>query len=286
MSAASVPRTEWRPLGLVAPIALVDARLQLHHAAQIIVSAAISFLAARSDDSHTNLEWLPDLRALATNVLIAAGGFRLALRLEDLTLLAIWEGAARAAFPLDGRAEQEALRWMRAELAREGLPAERLTTKKHYEIPPHPVGAGRAYDARDGRALREMANAYHDAWVMTSAVRAVTPDATEPRCWPHHFDLALLITLPPAPDGSAQSIGVGLSPGDDLYAEPYFYVGPYPHPPAESLTALPLGHWHTDGWTGGVLTSSEIAAGGASGQQERTMTYLNAGIAACRRALA
>ena len=285
MPIASTTRTGWQPLGAVSAQGLVDARRQLHHAAQIIVSAAISYLPARSDDSHTNLEWLPDLQALATNVLIAGSGFRLAVRLADMTLLSVAGGLARSEFPLDRHTEPEALRWMTSELSREGLAANRLTTKKHYEIPPHAVATGGAYDMGDTAAFQELAHAYHDAWIIASAVQAKSPGASEPRCWPHHFDLATLITLSPASDGTTRTIGVGMSPGDDSYAEPYVYVSGGPHPAAASLVPLPLGHWHTKGWTGAVLTASDIVAGGASGQQERTMTYVDAAITASRNAL-
>jgi len=70
----------------VPPTGLTDARLQLHHAAQIAVSAAISYVAARPDDSHTALTWIGTLRALATEPITATRQFRIALRLEDLTL--------------------------------------------------------------------------------------------------------------------------------------------------------------------------------------------------------
>ena len=51
------------------------------------------------------------------------------------------------------------------------------------------------------------------------------PGPTPTRCWPHHFDLATVVEL-----GQARSIGIGLSPGDDYYAQPYFYLSPYPKP--------------------------------------------------------
>src|SRR4051794_14212309 len=44
----------WRPLGAVPPTALVDARVQLHHAAQVTNAAAISLLPPAADDSHTS----------------------------------------------------------------------------------------------------------------------------------------------------------------------------------------------------------------------------------------
>ena len=36
----------WQTLGAVAPDGLVEARLQLHHAAQVVASAGVTFLAA------------------------------------------------------------------------------------------------------------------------------------------------------------------------------------------------------------------------------------------------
>ena len=54
----------WKTLDAVAPIDLVDARLQLHHAAQIVASAGITFLEPQPDDSHPNLGWMDGLGAL------------------------------------------------------------------------------------------------------------------------------------------------------------------------------------------------------------------------------
>jgi hypothetical protein len=286
MSAPSTVATEWRPLGKVDPKGLADSRLQLHHAAQIIVSAGISYLAPKADDSHTNLEWLPDLRALATNLLPSPGRLRFALRPDDLTLLSITGGTVRSQFPLDGRPPAEALQWLVAELTLDGFPPERLTTKKHYQIPHHTVADGAAYRVEDVSRFRHLSDVYHDTWVVTSAVQSRTPGASDPRCWPHHFDLATLVTLQPAGDGKIRTIGVGMSPGDDSYTEPYFYVTPYPYPPSDALMPLRFGHWHTVGWIGAVLTVSELVekAKGAD-QQERAMSYVDAAVIACRTAL-
>jgi hypothetical protein len=271
----------------VKPAETVDARLQLHHAAQIMVSSAISYLPAKADDSHTNMEWLPDLRALAINVLVPATQFRFALRTEDLTLLSLAGGTLRSSFPLDGRTVTEALQWTVSELTREGLAPERLTTKKHYEIPAHPVAGGATYRLGDGSAFRELANAYDDANMVASAVQARTPSASDVRCWPHHFDLATLITLQPGGQGNARTIGVGLSPGDDSYAEPYFYVTPYPSPPAADLPRLPAGHWHIKGWVGATLPTSELTQAATGDDQEAVVTaYVDAALVECRRALA
>ena len=56
------------------------------------------------------------------------------------------------------------------------------------------------------------------------------------RTWPHHYDSATLILLDPAETGEdARSINVGMSPGDGSYAEPYWYVTPWPPPPEKTI---------------------------------------------------
>lgn len=277
--------TEWERLAMVSPVALVDARLQLHHAAQIIVSAPISYLEPQPDDSHTNLEWLPGFRALATRPLPSPDGLRFALHPADLSLRAISGGVERASLKLRGRSSAEGVAWLAAELRRAGFDDGRLTTRKHYEIRSHPVADGAAFGALAG-ALDELAHAYHDAWILTSEIAARESGASPPRGWPHHFDLATLITLAPTRDGVSRSIGVGLSPGDDSYTEPYLYVGPYPHPPVTSLPTLTRGHWHTVGWVGAVHTMTDLTGlRDAQAQAEDARVFVNEAVAACRALL-
>ena len=60
---------------------------------------------------------------------------------------------------------------------------------------------------------------------------------------------------------TARSVGIGLSPGDHYYPQPYVYVSPSPHLKAADLWALPPpGHWHTQGFVGAVATGDEILA--------------------------
>src|SRR4051812_28008702 len=65
---------------------LADARRQAHHAAQFAAAAGISFLPRQADDSHTNLEWLSELGALASHVVRSNNAFRVGIRLASLEL--------------------------------------------------------------------------------------------------------------------------------------------------------------------------------------------------------
>ena len=269
------------------PTDLVDARLQLHHALQIIVSAPISFLEKRADDSHTNLEWLPALAALGTNWLERAWRVRFALRPASFSLLTIDErGNVTSELALDGKTVDDGVGWLRRSLSTAGYDGAALTTKKHYEIPPHAVASGKPFARGSGAAFEEMGRYYADAHAMASHVAASRAGAPPPRCWPHHFDMATLITLPDIADRGMRTVGVGLSPGDGLYAEPYFYVGPYPHPARDRLHQLgSLGAWHTDGWVGAVLKASDIATLDAGRQAQAVHAFADVAIEASIDAL-
>src|SRR5204863_8996466 len=98
------------------------------------------------------------------------------------------------------------------------------------------------------------------------------PAAGAVLCWPHHFDLATLLTL-----GSGKSIGVGFAPGDDGIRESYWYVNLFPYPDPSCLEPLQDGRWHTGGWTGAVLPYS---AG-----PERAAAFIREAVARCRALL-
>src|SRR5947207_11968792 len=101
--------------------ALHDARLQLHHAAQFATAAGVSFLPAASDDSHTNLEWIPPIEALASSVIPADRSFRVAVRPRDLTILLL-DGDSReqSMTPLHGLRADQAAGWIRKRIERFG----------------------------------------------------------------------------------------------------------------------------------------------------------------------
>lgn len=267
------------PLGATGPGELVDARLQCHHAAQVIVSLGISLLPCRDDDSHTNLGWDSELGAFTTHPLPGTRPFRGGLAIAELELLLLNAGEP-VRFPLDGKTVADARQWLLGEVSRAGGDATRMTSAMHYTIPEHPVARGVSFRRSPANAFAELAGYYMMADRVIRSVAAKTPGAGEVRCWPHHFDLGTLITLP---DNGAMSrtIGVGLSPGDEWYAEPYFYVSPNPYPSPDRLGTLPFGQWHTQSWTGAVLTASNMLSR-SDDPQRCASAFVAAAVEACQ----
>ena len=113
--------------------------------------------------------------------------------------------------------------------------------------------------------LAALSRWYGAAAEVLEAVRAkhgdLKPGPGPVRCWPHHFDIAVLVRLEEGAAESVRSIGVGCAPGDESYPEPYFYVSPYPAPKNATLPALPPGgRWHTKDFFAGMATAQEFLA--------------------------
>jgi hypothetical protein len=279
----------WKTLGAVEPTQLVDTRLQLHHAAQVVASAGVTFLAPTPDDSHPNLGWVESLGALMGHSLPGADA-QVGLRIADLSLLLVNErGDVSDEFALDGKGLDDGYAWLAGATARAGaeLPSAGIT-RAAYEIPSHPTGSGEAFSCKSHEAFAELARWFANGHHALAELAARVPGATDVRCWPHHFDVGSLVIVATEPDGTlAKSIGLGLSPGDDAYAEPYWYVSPWPYPEPDALPSLASGvHWHTEGYTSAILTGSDLVGGSPESQGDRLHAFLDAAVDVCQRILA
>jgi hypothetical protein len=163
-----------------------------------------------------------------------------------------------------------------------GLDAHALDAPSPYEMPAHAVSQGAAYGpAGLADALAELAawfgNAQHSLASIQRQMIGRKLAASPLRCWPHHFDLATLTTLPARNPDATGYVGAGLSPGDEYYDEPYFYVSVYPEPDPAALPSLPmLGHWHLRDFMAAIATAHKIVA--SKNQQAETDDFLRAAV--------
>ncbi|HTS39453.1 MAG TPA: hypothetical protein VMH84_02780 [Xanthobacteraceae bacterium] len=246
----------WRPIAGLDRAPLHEARLQAHHAVQWLARSARAYVPPRPDDSHTNLGWDDALGGFVTHPF--ADGARLALRIADLSLTLT---AAKGQFSLDGRTDAEARAWLGLGLQAQGLDEHKLDAPSPYEMPAHAVAGGGTYSTgKISTALHDLATWYSNAnGALVDAREKLATRGLKPpiiRCWPHHFDLDSLISL-----GGDKTTGLGFSPGDDYYDEPYFYITLYPEPEGMTLPEMPpIGHTHTHEFLAAIALSSKIVA--------------------------
>lgn len=271
----------WKALNPSIAPDLRDARLQLHYAAQFATALGISYLTPRPDDSHTNLGWDPQLEALRSRDIRAAShGVCVAVQPRDLMLIVLLDGAIAQRIPLDGATIGQAEAVLRSALDAAGVDGRRLTLRRHYDLPSHPVAGADAFDASHTDDFAELAHWFGNASIVLEEIRHRTNGA-EVRCWPHHFDIATLSTVAPG-----RTCGAGMLPGDAMYPEPYYYVNAYPRPD-HKLTSTPLqggGVWNTEEWFGAVLTASRLSRDPAA-QTAQVRAFLHSAVDICSAAV-
>ena len=236
------------------------ARNTAHLAVQHLARAARANLPAMDDDSHSNLGWDEGRERFFSHDLGAA---HIGLSLAPLALVVIEKNRGETSFVLDGASGAEAAKWLDGQLQRLGLKAAAAIALP-YALPPEVAGRDTYPADTETVAFRQLAGWYGLAHKVLSALAQaqsdLQPGPSPVRCWPHHFDIATYIGLEGGDPETARGIGVGLSPGDEGYNEPYFYINPWPHLSAENLpNAPPPGHWHTEGYVGLIATASGLS---------------------------
>ena len=255
---------------------LALARVQNHKAAQLVSKAARTNLPARDDDSHSNFEWHAQDGAFFTETLGTDGNrFDIGLRLLDLTLLVRTQHGEQT-LSLDGQTDKAAGEWRDQLLADAGLKqASNITLP--YDLPAD-VASIDQYELNDKtQGMQGISMWFGFASSLLQALEKqhaeLVPGPSPVRCWPHHFDIATYVSLESGDAETAKGIGVGFSPGDDSYDQPYFYVNPWPHLDKAKLPPAPApGHWHTDGFVGLIATAEEILS--TSNPENEMMRFL------------
>ncbi len=258
----------WQTLGTVPVADLVDAKVQLHWAAQIVAAFGNALLETQRDDSQSNLDWVDHLGALCSHATV--DGWSVGLRLADLSLIFLAPNhSIQKEFGLSGQTIQQGLEWLAATYSNaSGATPSKPFRLRDYNMPPHSVEKSGVFQLSRTTPFKELHHWYGNAHQVIRAVAEKWKEASPLRCWPHYFDIATLISLPlPQKNGSIGTVGCGMSPGDASYAEPYFYVTVWPYPEKDTLPNLTIGKWHTDGFVAAVLTASDLLASGQTETQ-------------------
>lgn len=269
------------------PTALAQARSVAHAAVQPLTRAARANLAAVPDDSHSSLEWSVVRQMFLTHPLgPGTPVHQVGLTLAPLCLVLLRDGETLHESALAGQSLELVENWLDSRLAEIGLKAASPVALP-YELPADVSGMD-VYPAVAEDQLDQLAAWYSLAANALKRLSAglddLAPGPSPVRCWPHHFDIATYVALETGDAESARGIGVGMSPGDESYAQPYFYVNPWPHLDAAMLPPpLTPGHWHTEGFVGSIATGQELLT--LDAVEAGTLDFLRASFGAGRTCL-
>lgn len=239
---------------------LSEARKQIHQAVQLIAITGRCFNPKDTGDTFAALIWLDKQKVLSSRYW-NGNKHRSALNISNLELKIIdLKNNPIASLQLNNETYDSAFTWLSEQANKLGYDTNRLNKELPYQIPVYRYANGKPFGSGNISILKEIEKYYANANSVLEEIRVKNSNASVVSCWPHHFDIATLLTIEKGRDQEqTKTIGVGMSPGDDSYNEPYFYISPWPYPEdKKNLPELMPGCWHTEGWFGAVLTSSKI----------------------------
>lgn len=214
----------WQPISNVDVKTLAEARRQAHNTAQWLVRLAQTYMMPLIEHRHTLLRWDPKRRALVTQEFLPS--LALELRLADLTLqFREHDRPSPHTLDVDDRTPAEVEAWVLVELLHRRLDRDRFSKDLPYDFANLMTGDAVPYTTEMlGDGLRELAAWFDNGASLLAGTAEDTLRLGRPGtvwCWPQVFHLGALVAAAGPP---TRILRIGMSPGDEVNAEPYFYV--------------------------------------------------------------
>lgn len=254
---------QWQLLTFPSIEDIAQAREQSHQAIQNVAAVGRSFLSESKNDENANLEWDPKLQRLVGRWVETDDiTFRSSISISEMTVYLVnRDFETISSFALQDKKQTDIMVWLEHQLGELGFESSKINLAYPYKIPEYPTAKGEPFHVTNMVACRELSRLYNNTSLLVQKHAVREENHTSVKCWPHHFDIAGQVILQDTGDpATSRSIGIGMSPGDKYYNEPYFYVSSWPYP-TKNLPNIDesLGHWHTDDWVGAVLPVSKLS---------------------------
>ena len=253
---------------------LATVREQLHQAVQSVAAVGRHFLEASKEDENAALLWIPNPKRLAGKwIATPKGKFRASISFAERRIFLIDEQIRVIdSFGIHGNTFNQLMVWFEEHIGKLGLPVENFNVNLPYELPNYATQKKQAFALPDTGLSDAFTHFYANSRVILEQLRGSFSGVGETTVWPHHFDQAISVRLKDSGNPETSSyLGIGMSPGDDHYPQPYFYVNSWPYAEEERLQPLNFGKWHGDDWIGAVFTAEEVWE--VSNQPEALKTF-------------
>jgi len=261
-------------------------KAQLHHLVQSVAAVGRHMLPEVPEDENAILKWHSADKSLKGMWIDVEGKERVraSLQLQEKLIQIENEAAVISSQNFQRQTFSKLMMWVEGQLGELGFPVDKFSGNLPYEIPAYPTRKGGVFEITNDEALLELLKYYHNSSIVLNELIPSFETATEIRVWPHHFDQATSIKLKDSGNAETSTyLGIGFSPGDEHYDEPYFYVNSWPYAEEDDLEPLPHGNWHTDNWVGAVLLSDEIRK--LSNQKSSIISFCRTGAEQLRSSL-
>ncbi len=267
----------WQTIELPQSAQLADARRQAHNAVHWLARIANSYIAPGDDNSHVAINWDDKAGALRTQSF--SDNLNVELRIAQLQLQFCENGQpVPHILSFEERTPAHVEAWILVELLHRGV--ERTSFTKELPYPAADLMLGDSEEHAPGDYIEELASL--DGWLRNGAAvcSALRHDLRDEAAngvkddpltlWPQTFQLGIELPLPVG--SGAPTLRVGISAGDNLRPEPFFFVGT----PAQTIA----GDFAPDS----ILSSRRILEQNLT--SDDVINFLKDGIASQRKRLA
>lgn len=251
----------WNHLSPVNLQEMASVREQLHQAVQSVAAVGRHFLESSPEDENAVLQWIPNPKRLAGKwIATKKGKFRASISFAEGKIYLIDESVRIIdSFEIHDNTFNQLMVWFEEHIGKLGLPVENFNVNLPYEIPVYPTQKKQSFDLSDMALCEAFAGYYANSRMALERMRPRFQNVGETTVWPHHFDQAISVKLKDSGNAETSSyLGLGMSPGDEHYGQPYFYVNSWPYAEEDQLKPLKFGSWHTEDWVGAVFLAEEI----------------------------
>ncbi|MFK7922882.1 MAG: hypothetical protein AB8H47_13035 [Bacteroidia bacterium] len=251
----------------------------IHHAAQYIAMLGQAYLPHKDDDSHSNMYWDVDRKALVGHRIEGPMNFRAAFFPSDFSLRLIDDDSlVRVTIKLSALSFEGGLASLRQRLGAMGYESQKLQPISHYEISAEPLASANQFEMPAQDLIEQWIYQRSEAQKAIEAVTQAAGYETSAQTWPHHFDAGIYQSLEIAGKEGGHGLGLGWGIKDSVANEPYFYAYIYQEKGQinyQNLAPLNIGHWSTGDWKGAYLGASEAFPAGTQDPQARIQAFLN-----------
>ncbi|MGI9418251.1 MAG: hypothetical protein ACR2RA_10490, partial [Geminicoccaceae bacterium] len=220
----------WQAVELLPSSRMAEARRQAHNGVHWLARLANSYVEPEPNNRHVDLLWDADRAALRTKPFLE--NLAVELRVAELELQFCENGEPMPhVLSLEERTPAHVEAWVLVELLHRGVDRDHFSKDLPYQGRDVMLGDSEDHEVDGYQAELATLNAWlRNAAAVCTALRhelgrltEVEPTAMPLICWPETFQLGLEFPLPQG--FGAPSVRAGLSAGDSLRPEPFFFAG-------------------------------------------------------------
>ncbi len=249
-----MPRQEWRVFEDLDFDKIKYARIQYHQAIQNVSAVGRTFLPNADHDQSAALSWVPGHYRLAGNWIKGNQLFRSSIGFKEFAIYMVdRQVQVISKLSLHGVTFRQSLLWLEQQVGLLGLETAHLEDKAPYEIPKYIFQTEPFEDPGSDYRLF-LGSLFHNTMTVMKEVAESWAYPKQHAVWPQQFEFGMAVTLKDTGSQDTNTrITIGVSPGDELFDAPYFFVATWPHVMTPISDPLEAGIWIEDERTGSVL---------------------------------